>query len=71
MQDKSEQKRGTTMAVPVRERVERHRLRGLTTHSGTMAQFGRMVLKSVRKIKGLGLGLFRNTQKRRRERGHQ
>ena len=66
-QDKSEQK-DMTMEVPITERLRRCRLRGPTTCSGTLAQFGRMVLKSERKTKGPCLGLF-ETRKRRREKG--
>ena len=37
--------------------------------SGTMARFGGMVLKSVRKTKGLHLGLFRKHTKEKKRKG--
>ena len=69
MQDESERK-GTMTVVPIKERLRRCRLRGLTMCSGMLAQFGGMVLKLERKTKGLHLGLFLKHAKEEEKRGH-
>jgi hypothetical protein len=67
-QDESEQK-DTTMAVPVRERRQRRRLRRPTTCSSMLARFGGTVSKSERKTKGPRLGFLKHAKEEEKKGG--
>jgi hypothetical protein len=70
VQDESKQK-GTTMTVPVKERLQKCRLRGTDHAQWHVGSVGGTVLKSERKTKGPRLGLLETCKKRKRKRGHQ